>query len=163
MTVTDRALCFVCRKHQGEEPVPGGPIYEDDLAYASHQAVPAGGRAYLGYCFVDLRRHAPGLANLTDAEAEAIGRLIAHLSRALKAELYAENVYAFVVGDRVPHLHIHLIPRHPGAPQEYWGVRVDEWPDAPRGDAAEIAALVNRLHLRLQREVSDSAGSILEE
>ncbi|MFQ5342437.1 MAG: HIT family protein [Anaerolineae bacterium] len=163
MTVTDRALCFVCRKHQGEEPVPGGPIYEDDLVYASHQAVPAEGCAYLGYCFVDLRRHAPGLADLTDAEAQAVGRLVAHLSRALKAELHAENVYAFVVGDRVPHLHIHLIPRHPGAPQEYCGVRVDEWPDAPRGDEAEVTALVNRLRLRLQREAPDSADSVFEE
>jgi diadenosine tetraphosphate (Ap4A) HIT family hydrolase len=72
-------------------------------------------------------------------------------------------VYAFVVGDRVPHLHIHLIPRHPGAPQEYRGVRVDEWPDAPRGDQAEVAALVNRLRLRLQREMPDSADSIFEE
>lgn len=143
--------------------MPGGPIYEDGLLYASHQAPPRDGRAYLGYCFVDLRRHAPRLADLTDAEAGAIGRLIARLSHALKAELHAENVYAFVVGDRVPHLHVHLIPRHPGAPQEYRGVRVDEWPDALRGDEAEVAALVNRLRLRLQRQVPDSADSIIEE
>ena len=44
-----------------------------------------------------------------------------------------------------PHLHLHLIPRYPGAPREYWGMRVDEWPDAPRGEAAEIAALCEQL------------------
>jgi len=143
--VTERADCFVCRKHRGEEPVPGGAIYEDDLVYASHKAPPPDGRAYLGWCFVEPCRHASGLADLTDAEAQAIGWLVARLSRALKAELNAEHVYAFVIGDRVPHLHVHLIPRHPGAPREYWGVRVDEWPEAPQGNEAEIAALVARL------------------
>jgi len=150
--VTECADCFVCRKHRGEEPVPGGPIYEDDLVYASHKAMPPDGCAYLGWCFVEPRRHAPGLADLTDAEAQAIGWLVARLSRAIKAELNAEHVYAFVIGDRVSHLHVHLIPRHPGTPPEYWGVRVDEWPEAPKGDEMEIAALVVRLRARIQDE-----------
>lgn len=142
--------CFVCRKHRGEEPVPGGPIYEDHLLFASHTAPSPGERAYLGWCFVEPRRHAPGLADLTDEEARAIGLLAARLSRALKAELNAEHVYAFVIGDHVPHLHVHLIVRHPGAPREYWGVRVDEWPEAPKGGEVEIAALVTRLRARLE-------------
>jgi diadenosine tetraphosphate (Ap4A) HIT family hydrolase len=141
--------CFVCRKHRGQEAVPGGPIYEDDLLYASHKAAPPGERTYLGWCFVEPRRHAPGLADLTDQEAQAIGWLVTRLSRALKAELGAEHVYAFVLGDHVPHLHVHLIARHPGAPEEYWGVRVDEWPKAPQGDGAEIAVLVARLRTKL--------------
>lgn len=147
--MNEHADCFVCRKHRGEEAAPGGPIYQDDLIYASHKAPPPGGRAYLGWCFVEPRRHAPGLADLTETEAQAIGALVARLSRALKAELNAEHVYAFVIGDRVPHLHVHVIVRHPGAPQEYWGVRVDEWPDAPMGDEAEITALVARLRAHL--------------
>jgi diadenosine tetraphosphate (Ap4A) HIT family hydrolase len=147
--VSKHGDCFVCRKHQGKEAMPGGPIYEDDLIYASHKAMPPGGHAYLGWCFVEPRRHAPGLADLTDAEAQAIGLLAARLSRALKAELEAEHVYAFVIGDNVSHLHVHLIARHPGAPREYWGVRVDEWPDAPTGDEEEIAGLVARLRARL--------------
>jgi len=152
VAVTERVDCYICRKHRGEEPVPGGPIYEDNLVYASHVRLSPDGRAYLGWCFVETRRHAPGLADLTDAEAQSIGWLVARLSRDLKEELQAEHVYAFVLGDHVPHLHVHVIPRHPGAPQEYWGVRVDEWPDAPRGDEAEIAALVTRLRARLAAE-----------
>ena len=137
--------CFVCRKHCGQEAVPGGPIYADDLVYVSHNAPPPGDRVYLGWCFVEPRRHAPGLADLTQAEAQAVGWQVARLSRALKAELNAEHVYAFVLGHHVPHLHVHVIARHPGAPREYWGFKVDEWPDAPHGDASEIAALVARL------------------
>lgn len=145
------ADCFVCRKHRDQEPVPGGPIYEDSLVYASHVGKDAEGRAYLRWCFVEPCRHVPGLGDLTDAEAQSIGWLVARLSRALQAELHAEHVYAFVLGDHVPHLHIHVIPRHPGAPREYWAMRVDEWPEAPRGDEEEIAALVTRLRSRLER------------
>jgi diadenosine tetraphosphate (Ap4A) HIT family hydrolase len=45
----------------------------------------------------------------------------------------------------VPHLHIHLQPRYPGTPREYWWERLDGWPAAPRGDEPEIAALVRDL------------------
>jgi histidine triad (HIT) family protein len=152
MDLTQPDDCFVCRKHRGEEAAPGGAIYADPLVYASHVGVPPEGHAYLGWCFVEPRRHVAGLAGLTDDEAQAIGRLAARLSRAIRDELQAEHVYAFVLGDRVPHLHVHIIPRHPGTPREYWGVRVDEWPDAPRGDKATIAALVARLRARLLEE-----------
>ena len=138
--------CFICRKHRGLEAVPGGAIYSDELVYAGHAQIRAGQvTAYLGYLMLEPRRHAAGLADLTDLEAAAIGRLAACLSWALKATEGADHVYAFVLGDHVPHLHVHLVPRHPGAPREYWGVRVDEWPDAPRGGAAEIEAACARL------------------
>jgi histidine triad (HIT) family protein len=149
----DSSDCFVCRKHRGEIGVPGGAIYEDALVYAGHvQIREEKAVAYLGHLMVEPKRHAPGLADLTDTEAQALGLLVAHLSRALKASAGAEHVYAFVLGDHVAHLHIHLIPRYPGAPREYWGVRVDEWPDAPRGGADEIAKLCIRLRTLLQEK-----------
>jgi len=77
------------------------------------------------------KRHVPGLPDLTDDEAKALGLLVARLSRALKASEGAEHIYAFSIGDRVPRVHIHVVPRYPGAPSKYWGVHVDEWPDAP--------------------------------
>jgi histidine triad (HIT) family protein len=43
---------------------------------------------------------------------------------------------------QVPHLHVHLLPPYPGTPREYWWDRVDEWPDAPPGDATEVEELV---------------------
>ena len=93
------------------------------------------------------RRHAPGLGDLTDAEAAALGVASAHLSRALMSVLPAEHAYAAIVGDQVPHLHLHLLPRYPGTPPEYWWDRVDEWPDAPRGDEHAVSKLVERLRV----------------
>jgi histidine triad (HIT) family protein len=101
---------------------------------------------------VEPKRHAPGLADLSDVEAQALGLLVARLSRALKASESAEHVYAFVLGDLVPHLHIHVVPRYPGAPREYWGMHVDEWPEAPRGGPEEMAALCARLRASLEGE-----------
>lgn len=151
--MSDKLECYVCRKQRGLEPIPGGALYEDDLVYASHAQIRLGhDTAYLGYLMAETRRHVPGLAELTDEEAQALGLLVAKLSRALKAVLNAEHVYAFVLGDRVPHLHVHVVPRYPGAPPEYWGVKVDEWPDAPRGDEAAIASLVERLRDWLNEE-----------
>jgi diadenosine tetraphosphate (Ap4A) HIT family hydrolase len=50
-----------------------------------------------------------------------------------------------VLGDAVPHLHIHVVPRYPGTPREHWGVRVGEWQGAPRGGATEIAEVCDRV------------------
>ena len=137
--------CFVCQKHRGEVSIAGGAIYEDELVYVGAARPDAQGRTYLGYLFVETKRHAPTLSDLTPEEGAALGRQVARLSRALREVLGMVHVYAFVLGDHVPHVHIHLIGRYPNAPQEYWGTRVDEWPEAPRGDAAEVAALCERL------------------
>ena len=145
------AKCYVCCKQRGLELIPGGALYEDELVYASHAQIgPGHDAAYLGYLMAEPRRHVPGLAELTDEEAQALGLLVARLSRALKAVLNAEHVYTFVLGDRVPHLHVHVVPRYPGAPREYWGARVDEWPDAPRGGPQEIATLCAQLRAFLE-------------
>ena len=143
--------CFVCRKHRGEVLIPGGIIYEDDLVYGGHAQIREGeSTAYLGYLMVETKRHVAGLADLTDIEAQTLGLVVARLSRALKAEKHVEHVYAFVLGDDVAHLHVHVVPRYRGAPHKYRGVRVDEWPDAPRGGPKEIEAICARLRRYLQ-------------
>jgi histidine triad (HIT) family protein len=141
--------CYVCKKQNGQIVMPGGAIYEDDLVYASHLCNEEG-PTYLGYLMAETKRHTPSFEDLTDAEAQAIGLLVARLSRALRACIGAEHIYAFKMGDHVPHLHVHVVGRYPGAPREYWGVRVDEWPDAPHGGAEEVAALCERLRASLR-------------
>jgi diadenosine tetraphosphate (Ap4A) HIT family hydrolase len=144
--------CIVCQKHRGAISLPGGAIYEDDLVYAGHAQIPEGqAAAYLGYLMVEPKRHAPGLADLTDVEAQAVGLLVTRLGRALKACTAAEHIYSFVLGHHVAHLHIHVVPRYPGAPRQYWGVHVDEWPDAPHGGPNEIADLCARLRAHLKQ------------
>ena len=147
--------CFICRKHRREIAMPGGMIYQDELVCGCHIGGPeqiTEQKAYLGYLRVETRRHTPGLADLTDEEAQATGLLVTRLSRALKACANAEHVYAFVLGDHVPHLHIHILPRYPGAPREYWGTETNEWPDAPRGGITEIETVCSQLRAYLDGE-----------
>jgi len=145
------AECFVCRKHRERGAlVPGGPVGEDDLVLVSHIPGRPDRPAYLGHLFVEPRRHAPGLADLTDAEARAVGWWCMRASRALREVAGAAHVYAQVIGDRVPHLHVHLLPRYPGTPEEYWWDKVAQWPDAPRGSGPQIEALVRDLRSYLE-------------
>ncbi|MGW2939948.1 HIT family protein [Streptomyces sp. NPDC001156] len=128
----------------------------DDLVVVSHLSPRAPGGAdsvYLGHLLVEPRRHAPGLADLNDAEAQRVGFWCTRAAAALREAGSAEHVYAAVIGDNVPHLHVHLLPRYPGTPRDYWWQRVDEWPDAPRGGEGEAAAMVKRLRLRHSNEV----------
>lgn len=138
--------CLVCKKQHGITPPPGGAIYEDDLVFASHSFIPQDeNNVYLGLLFLEPKRHITGLEELTENESRRIGELIARLSKALKISTGAEHIYCFVLGHHVDHLHFWLIPRYLGTPREFWGLRVDEWPDAPRGGANEIKVLCDRI------------------
>lgn len=138
--------CFVCRKHRGQEELPGGVIFQDEHVFVSHASLWDGEPDhYLGHLFVETIRHTPGLADLTPQEARAVGLHASRAAQALKAALGMEHVYAFVIGDHMPHLHVHVIGRYPGAPPEYRGPRVDDWPDAPRGGQEEIAAVADKV------------------
>jgi len=142
--------CFVCRKHRGLERVPGGPIFENELIYISHAQLWGNESThYLGHLFVEPKRHVPELAQLSMEEAREIGAYSTLAAKAIQDICRAEHVYSFVIGDHVPHVHVHLIGRYPGAPREYWGPKVDEWPEAPRGADLEIAELARELRLCL--------------
>jgi len=122
------------------------------LIYAGHASIPEGQTAaYLGSLLVEPNRHVPGLGDLTDAEAQRVGLLVARLGRALMKSEGAEHIYSFVFGHHVPHLHVWVVPRYPGTPREYWGTRLDEWPAAPRGGPQEIADLCGRICAQLTR------------
>jgi diadenosine tetraphosphate (Ap4A) HIT family hydrolase len=141
--------CLICDKHALADA--GIEVHRDELVYVGH--LPAMPTAYLGHLFVEPLAHLPGLADLSTAQAAAVGVAMGRASATLRVAGH-DHVYAFVFGDRVPHLHVHLVGRYPDAPAEFRGVTVDEWPEAPRGDAGEVAAYVARL-----RGLWDDAGS----
>jgi diadenosine tetraphosphate (Ap4A) HIT family hydrolase len=142
----------VCEKHRQGDAAIGGVIHRDDLVYAGH-VYPAPGTdvVYLGHLMAEPTRHVVGLGALTDDEAAALGRLVNDLAAALLATEGAEHVYSFVLGDDVEHLHVHVVARYPGTPTEYWGGRLHRWPDAPRGAAADITAVNDRVRGALAR------------
>lgn len=127
-----------------------GPlVWEDENCLVFHKAAGEQGTGFLGHVFVETRRHTPYLADLSDAEAVSVGRAAARAARGLRAELHADFVFSAIVGRGVPHFHQHVFARHPGTPEEYGWMGGDEWPQAPRGTAAQIAELCGRLRAYL--------------
>ncbi|CAA9413191.1 MAG: hypothetical protein AVDCRST_MAG75-2892 [uncultured Propionibacteriaceae bacterium] len=124
--------CLICQKHRGEGPLVGPLIHQDALVFVAHRAVGS-----LGYVFVETQRHVSSLAELTDAEAEAVGWTTTRLARGLCSELEVEHVHSMVAGLGVAHFHQHVFVRHAGTPSSYgW---CEPWPDAPQGDTGYLA------------------------
>jgi histidine triad (HIT) family protein len=158
METTESKECIVCQKHRGQVTLAGGPIYEDELVFVSHaQLWGDEAELYLGHLFIEPKRHVAELADLSEAEAQRIGLFTTRLARALMDTQGVEHVYAFVIGDGVPHVHVHVIGRYPGAPRQYWGPRVDEWPDAPHGAEREIAQVAARVRRYVQIHFAELA------
>lgn len=143
--------CPVCRKHRGEVEIPGGVIYQNELIFVSHaQLWNNENEHYLGHVFVESKRHVAEVADLTAEEARAIGLYTSRIAKGLLYSEKMEHIYVFVIGDGVPHVHYHVIGRYPGAPREFWGPKVDEWPGAPQGTSSEIAMVAGRLRAFLK-------------
>jgi diadenosine tetraphosphate (Ap4A) HIT family hydrolase len=149
-TPDDAGTCFICDKHTLGDATQGGILYTDDLLFAGHVHTTERQFAYRGWLVVEPRRHVPDLGDLTDDEASGIGKLANQLARLLKEALGAEHVYAFAFGDNFPHLHVHVVPRYPNTPREYWGLRLRDWPNAPRVDEQEMRTLVSTLRTQLE-------------
>lgn len=131
-------------------------LYEDDLLYAAHYET-GEATTYLGYLVFGTKRHAT-VADLTEDEARSVGLLATRLSRALREVVHAEKVYVYSFGEAHQHLHVFVVARYPHTPPEYLRLRLQEWPDAPRADAEQIAALCAKLRERL-RSPAASGGS----
>ncbi|MFC7681730.1 HIT family protein [Paenibacillus sp. GCM10028914] len=146
----DEKDCFICRKHKGEVTVPGGCIYENDLVYVGHMGS-NDNFVYIGYLIVDLKRHVPGFGDMTEDESRMIGSVLNRVGDALKKILNAEHIYCFVQGDAFPHFHVHLIPRSPGTPKEYWNpMELRNWMEA-HGDINEIEKVCSTLRGYLEQ------------
>lgn len=146
--------CFICRKHQGEVTVPGGCIYEDEWVYVGHIGSNEDS-IYLGYLIVDLKRHVPGLGDMTEEESRTVGSVLNRVGAALKNVLNAEHIYCFVQGDAFPHFHVHVIPRYLGTPEEYWSpMGLKNWKGA-QGGTEDVEQVCSKLRMAISSQLAD--------
>ncbi|MFN7250350.1 MAG: HIT family protein [Anaerobacillus sp.] len=144
--------CFICNKHAGSIETSGVTIYEDEYVFVGH-IDKKGEPNYLGHIMIDLKRHVPTLGDMNMEEAKVFGMMLAKVSKALQETEKAEHIYSYVLGDAVPHLHLHIVPRYPNTPKEYWGpMAVYDWTDAPMGTNNEVVELCQRIKQYLEND-----------
>ncbi len=136
--------CIICTKHQNPDNLI---IHETDYFIVAHyltsEEVP---KMYQGHIFIEPKRHITCYSMINNEEASELGVLIQKTGQALKKELSAEHIYMFSIMHLAPHLHIHMVPRYEGTPEEYWDRKLHEWPEAPRLDAKGIEELSKKLY-----------------
>lgn len=90
-------------------------FYEDDLVLALYTHKPI----LPGHCLIVSKRHVERFEMLTDAEITQIGRVIKKVNQAVE-KVFETSSYLLLqkngleVGQSVPHVHFHYIPRKAG-------------------------------------------------
>ena len=130
--------CVFCKIVAGQ--IPSTRVYEDEHALAFMDL----GQVNPGHVLVAVKKHAANLFELEDAQAAAVARATARVSRAPSAthskpeglSVYQANGKA--AGQTVFHYHVHLLPRHAGDGMELvWPVK-----NPPREKLEEYAAKI---------------------
>ncbi len=105
--------CSVCAELAGRITVPGGVVYRNEWWEVAHHTGP---QTDPGELIVKLRRHAKSLAELTSAEATAVGPVLRAAVTAVERVIRPERVYVASYGERVRHVHFFLLPRTTSLP-----------------------------------------------
>jgi len=111
---TPASRCSACAEMAGDVPAPGGVIVDDGLWYVSHHTGPF---TDPGELILKTRRHCESLAELTPAEADALGPVLRAGVRALERVVVAERIYAVSFNERIRHVHFLLLPRTADMPR----------------------------------------------
>lgn len=62
------------------------------------------------------RAHRAGLDELSAEESAELGVVLGVLAKAVRSETRCERTYAISFNEAVPHLHVHVVPRHANDP-----------------------------------------------
>ncbi|MBV6476853.1 MAG: HIT family protein [Rhodocyclaceae bacterium] len=129
MSVAD--ACELCRGTGGEI------VWQDELC----RLVLVADADYPGYCRVVWHRHVAEMTDLDAAERRHLMSVVFAAESALRAAARPDKVNLASLGNLVPHLHWHVIPRWRGDrhfPNPIWGAAMRE---AEGGHPVDRAAL----------------------
>ncbi|HNW71338.1 MAG TPA: HIT domain-containing protein [Candidatus Paceibacterota bacterium] len=100
--------CIFCKIIKGE--IPSTKIYEDENFLAFLDIKPVS----YGHTLIIPKKHCIWMQDADDETVSNIFVLAKKIMIALKKGLACDYVQLSVVGNEVPHFHIHLIPRYNG-------------------------------------------------
>jgi diadenosine tetraphosphate (Ap4A) HIT family hydrolase len=103
---------------------------------------------YPGYCRAVWNAHVAEMTDLTAGERSHLMRVVCEVEDVLRKCLHPDKINLASLGNAVPHLHWHVIPRFrgdPHFPNSIWGARKRR--PAPRD--ADLIAVKRQLAARL--------------
>ena len=104
-----RSDCYACRLTQGQEPLPGGRIWETQNWVVEHCTGPLGA----GTLIVKPFRHCVHIGDLTAVEAAELGPLLQRVSHTVRVLAEADQVYVCLwshAGWQAVHVHFVVHP-----------------------------------------------------
>lgn len=119
-------------------------LWRDDLCRVVHADEPD----YPGFLRVILNRHVKEMTDLAPADRQRLMGVVLAAESALRDVLAPDKINLASLGNVVPHLHWHVIPRYaddPHFPNPVWGTRRRDTPHAAPADVdARLAAVLSR-------------------
>ena len=100
--------CIFCKIAKGE--IQADKIYEDEKFFVLLDIKPVSD----GHILIIPKEHIVWMQDVDDKTISEIFILTKKMMLTLKKSLNCDYVQESVVGNEVPHFHIHLIPRHIG-------------------------------------------------
>lgn len=100
--------CIFCKIIKGE--IPSTKVYEDSDFFAFLDINPV----VKGHAILIPKVHTRWMQDSSDEEIQKIFVVAKTLMNKIKSSLSSDYVSLHIVGEEVPHFHIHLMPRHFG-------------------------------------------------
>jgi diadenosine tetraphosphate (Ap4A) HIT family hydrolase len=130
---------------------PGGEVVWEDGLCRVVRVDGAEGDSFPGYCRVIWRAHVAEMTDLDAGSRRHLMNVVFAVETALRSLLAPDKINLAALGNMVPHVHWHVIPRwrddshFPAAiwagPQQKSAVAIRRAPTTPRLSAAIVAAL----------------------
>lgn len=141
--MTNLPDCFYCRKDQRlhDLMIELAPLQVSTLYLFKEQT-------YRGRCVVAYRDHVNELYEVPAADLAKLTADVARAARAIRTAMGAAKINYGAYSDKLPHLHVHLVPKYVDGPS--WGTTFTMMPE-PKVllSAEEYAALGDRIRAAL--------------
>jgi len=141
----DCALCASLGKGDNDQTLAVMTLEHTEVRLDRRSRLP-------GYCIVVWRRgHVAEPTELADEDAAAYWLEVGAVARAVEAEFAPVKLNLFTLGNRVPHLHTHVVPRYLDDPAPGGLIPWDDMFHPEPVDADTLGRRADAIRERIQR------------
>ena len=99
------AECYLCDKMENKK-------LDNLIMENEHAMVTFIDETREGQCLIITKNHRKSMIEMDKDEWKSVGEIINKVSKALEKKYDARKTYLLCIGDKVEHIHFHLIPKH---------------------------------------------------